>query len=335
MNVAISGRIHLARYIMILGIVILHIPPYVPLDQVSGFFESIKAFFSHGVFRSSVPVLSAISGFLLFREFDKKSYKNIFKSKIKTLAIPMIIWNLPLLFLAYVLQAYFSAGQGLSFKAYPFEIKNWLDGLLGVSGTPINYPLNFLRDIFALSLLSPLFYLMLKRFHLGGLAVISLFFWFDMDGNTVIRNQMAINYCCGALIAIKGWDLCLLDKYRLYCLIGLIGVSILIVVIPIENRSYFRVIAPFLVWPILSYFNDGKIGAFVLRNSQKSFFIFCSHAPILILVSFIYQKLCSENNFYPIFWLITPLIVIFITHSFYRFGYRYFPKLMKVALGGR
>ena len=66
---------------MIVGIVILHVPPYVPLNEVSGLFESIKAFFAHGVFRSSVPVLSAISGYLIIRTIDTKSYGKLVTSK--------------------------------------------------------------------------------------------------------------------------------------------------------------------------------------------------------------------------------------------------------------
>ena len=53
----------------------------------------------------------------------------------------------------------------------------WLDGLISLKGLPVNYPLNFLRDVFVLALLSPvlLFYL-LKRFSYTGLVSISLFF---------------------------------------------------------------------------------------------------------------------------------------------------------------
>lgn len=42
----ISTRISILRFVMILGIVILHTPLYVPIAQVgSGVFDSIKAFF--------------------------------------------------------------------------------------------------------------------------------------------------------------------------------------------------------------------------------------------------------------------------------------------------
>ena len=70
---------------MIVGIVILHVPPPIPLVETApGVFPFIKAYFSHAVFRSTVPVLTCISGFLLFKAGLDSSFLLVFKKKTTT-----------------------------------------------------------------------------------------------------------------------------------------------------------------------------------------------------------------------------------------------------------
>lgn len=64
----IAHRIDLLRFVMIFGIVILHTPQYVNIADVgTGWFDLFKAFFQSAVFRCTVPVLTTISGYLLFK----------------------------------------------------------------------------------------------------------------------------------------------------------------------------------------------------------------------------------------------------------------------------
>ena len=63
----ISRRIAIAKLLLVFGIVITHIPPYLELSNLSFTApETIKAFFAHAFFRAAVPLLAAISGYLLF-----------------------------------------------------------------------------------------------------------------------------------------------------------------------------------------------------------------------------------------------------------------------------
>ena len=52
---------------MIIGIVLLHTPMYVSVADIdSGWFDLTKAFFQSAAFRCTAPVLTLISGYLLF-----------------------------------------------------------------------------------------------------------------------------------------------------------------------------------------------------------------------------------------------------------------------------
>lgn len=74
----IATRIDLLRFIMIFGIVVLHTPQYVNIADVgSGWFDLLKAFFQSAVFRCTVPVLTTISGYLLFKEGLDRNYRKL------------------------------------------------------------------------------------------------------------------------------------------------------------------------------------------------------------------------------------------------------------------
>ncbi|MDA1326673.1 MAG: hypothetical protein O3C34_18275 [Proteobacteria bacterium] len=86
----ISDRIELLRFMLIFGIVILHVPPYIPLGETAdGWFPFIKAFFQHGLFRSTVPVLTCISGFLLFKAYLDQRVRELVVKKTQTLLLPL------------------------------------------------------------------------------------------------------------------------------------------------------------------------------------------------------------------------------------------------------
>ena len=155
-DINISERISLLRYVMILGIVILHIPPNIPLAETgTGVFHFIKAFLVHAVFRSTVPVLTCISGYLLFNSYLYTSISLIFIKKAKRLIVPLFIWNFPIVLLLYVFQSQ-GVFSNYSVKLYPFDAVTFFNGIFSITGAPVNFPLFFLRDLFVLSLLSPL-----------------------------------------------------------------------------------------------------------------------------------------------------------------------------------
>lgn len=56
---------------------------------------------------------------------------------------------------------------------YLFDFINFLDAAIDVSSTPINYPLNFLRDLLVFSLLSPII-----GFFLSKIPIIEFYIFF-------------------------------------------------------------------------------------------------------------------------------------------------------------
>ena len=84
----IHDRIAFLRIVMIFGVIVLHTPAYVPMAAIgSGWFDMVKAFFQLAVFRASVPVLTVISGFLLFKSCIDQEPLRCLTKKTRTILL--------------------------------------------------------------------------------------------------------------------------------------------------------------------------------------------------------------------------------------------------------
>jgi len=335
LNKEISKRIWVTRYFMVIGIIVLHLPPYQPLNELGfSFFDLIKAFFSHGVFRATVPVLTVISGFLVFQANLHLHPFQFLSKKTTTVLIPLVIWNIPLVILIYLSQKYNILSHEFSAELYPFDLLNWVNALTGLFGTPANYPLNFLRDLFAVSLLSPIFWIFLKKSPYLGLAIVLIVYYFNLDGIFVLRNSMLVSFYIGALAATQKWSLTCLDKYAKLLFFVFVLFCTTIVLLDMQNIELFSLLSPFLVWPSMSLIIKTKVYEFLYTNSKSSFFTFLAHGPIILILWLIFQKI-SLNMPYYIYWFLTPIITVYTSILFARYFKQILPRVSSFALGGR
>lgn len=99
----LSKTINFLRFPLIVGVVFIHNDiSSVTMQGIKYEFNNpewyyyIIDFFSQVLSRISVPLFFFISGFLFFyhANFNLSTYKNKLKSRIKTLLIPYLLWNL-------------------------------------------------------------------------------------------------------------------------------------------------------------------------------------------------------------------------------------------------
>lgn len=335
MQSEISRRISITRYLMVIGIIVLHMPPYEALSATGPeLFSYIKAFFSHGVFRATVPVLTVMSGYLLIRSGLQRFPATLVKKKCRSLLLPLILWNVPLVLAIFLLQRFEVASLSLSTILYPVEWTNWINALLGLTAPPANYPLNFLRDLFVIALLSPIMWQMLKRAPYIGLLVISVIYYFNLEGPLVLRNSMLISFYLGALAAHQQWDLRKLDRFAIPCLVTFVGLCAAIVAFKIENREFLRIVSPVLIWPAMSLLVGTWLGNVLQNHAKHSFFTFLSHAPMILIIWMIYQRFADIIP-YPLFWFATPIITAVLAVYLARGFTLVTPKLAAIMLGNR
>jgi succinoglycan biosynthesis protein ExoH len=329
----IRGRFDLLRFAMIVGVVLLHTPQYVPVTEIgSDGFSLVKAFFQNALFRTTVPVLTFISGYLVFHSNIDQTPKKLLAKKSRSLLIPFLVFNLPLLGLAWLAQT--QAGIKLSYDLTSSDAMSWLNMAFGLTGGPINYPLNFLRDMMALMLIAPVIGIMLRHMPFIGLAFVVWFFLNNYDGVLVLRDTMPIVFYLGGLAACCKWNMRALDAYAWPCLMIFLLACVAIVYFRIANTTILRLAAPLLVWPASALFLDSRVGAWCARMNRYSFFIFVAHAPVLILTWQIYKR-AGANVPYPLYWVVTPLATTILLVWIYKLVMKIAPRALQIALGGR
>jgi succinoglycan biosynthesis protein ExoH len=325
-----ENRIDLLRSLMIFGVVILHTPPYIPIAAIgSAPFDLIVAFFQHAVFRTTVPVLTCISGYLLFRASLDLQPLRLLQKKCSSIVIPFLVFNLSLVAAFLLIRAY----TGVSVGSTTIETTGeWLDATLGLTAEPLNYPLNFLRDLIPIFMLAPLMGWFLRKSIWAGLILILLVFAFNLDGSFILRNAMLPVFYVGGMAAVQKWDVGILDCYAAALLALFLGICACIVYFHIANTTYLQLTAPLLIWPAASLLATTALGAWLARMSKYSYFLFLAHAPVLLLVSMIHKKYLSSIPF-PIYWIATPLIVTCIVIAVYKLAMQLSPNTFNAMIG--
>lgn len=327
----ISTRISILRFVMIFGIVILHTPLYTPIEQVgTGAFDFLKAFFQSAMFRCTVPVLTLISGYLLFGSTLPERPKTLFVRKFKSLVIPFLIFNIPLVTLVFVIQSFGSLP--ISYQLVPAQPRIWADAALSMSTVPLNYPLYFLRDLFVLCMLAPIFALLLRRTPLPGLILVGLVFMLNYDGWLVIRTDMPVTFYVGGLCAVYKVNMRGLDKFAPACFGLFVFMCVVVVALQIQNTTGLRLVAPLLVWPAASLLVGTRVGTWLAGMGKYSFFIFLMHAPILMATWMIYSRYGARLP-YPLYWVSAPLVTTALLIGVYKVCRSYIPTLFAWARG--
>lgn len=326
-----STRISILRFVMIFGIVVLHTPPYVPIELLEpGVFSYIKAFFQSALFRCTVPVLSFISGYLLFRSGMDSTPRLLVAKKFNSLVIPFFVFNLPFVAVALVLQM--TGKFDISYQLIPFSWPEFTDAAFSLHRQPINYPLFFLRDLFVLCLLAPVFGPLLRHSPQLAFILISAVFLANIDHDLVMRTAMPVSFFFGGYVAVSKVDVRVLDKYAVPCLVVFLIMCVAILIFKVGNTTALRLISPVLVWPAASLLIGTRFGTWCTSMSKYAFFIFLAHAPVLMLSWKLYTKY-GQGIPYQLYWLSAPVLTTVLLVYLHRLGTKYIPVPFAWARG--
>lgn len=331
----LSERIAIARFFLIAAIVVLHTPPYRPLEELGlNPMDFVKGLLSGPLLRNALPLLTMMSGFLLFH-LGYSSYRELVQRKFRSLIVPLVVWNAPVAAAIYVVQRFSLIDLQLSETLHPATLDAWVNALFALSAESANFPLYFLRDLFALTLLAPLFRVCYRYAPLAGLAGASLVALNGLDGPFLFRSDLLIFFYLGGLVAAKRFDVKALDDYASLALAVLLVGSVVLVLLDQMPNVYLRAVAaPLLMWPAIGLLVGTRFGAFCHRNSGASFLIFVSHGAILALLWLLYARLSSGVP-YAVFYVGAPLICIFFGIVADDLGLRFSPRIRSALLGRR
>ncbi|WP_420935769.1 acyltransferase family protein [Alteromonas sp. A081] len=295
--------------------------------DVNGY--SVMIFFIDVLGRASVPALSVISGFLLVHSARKNSkWPSHIKSKFKKLVVPLICWNI--IIVVFSLMVFYitsvKTSQMRDLVSEPLTILRCIDLLTGINYNSITEPLNFLRDIFVCSIVSPLLIYFCRR-NKEAFVVLVWLICLNYDIKPLImRDSILMFFSIGIALATSGSSLFKLDENKLNILLASL-ISVLFsfyimesITIQLLTEIVFRLIIALLF--IVSSFYIASI--FSLNNSRKigqySFPLYLSHS-ILFSVQWgiwqtLFEKEVSDN--YIIFFSIVPCSTVLFVILLYK-----------------
>ena len=321
-------------------------------SQYGGFY-TISVFLSQGLCRVAVPIFFFISGNLFFNGFnqwDKGFWLNKVKRRVKTLALPYLLWNLItilcLLFSNYI--------KYLFFDGNPVDIVSWFKQIGGISafwsikssGFPINGQMWYIRDLMVFIILSPFFYFFLKKTKIIGLTL--LYFVYLLDCRIRIPGlsiEGVFFFSLGAYNSLFNIDYTSLLSKRRWLFTALAIPFLAIMVISYDNnmatwsycRCLFTLLGTLSIIGIVSFYfeNNSLVVRPLLSNS--SFFIYAAHMPIFLpsIQIVLWKVLPAGNLGFIVNYFVAPIITIVFLVICYSVLRKWMPRTMAILTGGR
>ena len=355
----LSRTISWLRFPLIVGVVFIH--NNISTIRFQGveyefdnpdWYYAVINFFSEVLPRIAVPLFFFISGFLFFYRvsFDRPTYRRKLKSRIRTLLIPYLIWNLVgfLLFSFKHLPVFAHILPGI--HAYPYNWQTFFDSFWAISidpekaaTMPINYPFWFIRDLMIVVVFTPVLHWLISHARLVPVLLLGLCWyfnlWFGIPG-----------------LSIAAWFFFTLGAY--------FSINQVNVVTALAKRSWIPWL--YLVVAVADVLTKGEVyngyihragllvgiaSCFVLVAcglkssrlrvnrflSDGSFFVFATHSLIIGYVTKGAYFLLRPTSPYVLILLyfLSPILTIALCLWAYHLLRRFLPKVGALVTGGR
>ncbi len=169
-------------------------------------YEFLKLLVSQTLVKVAMPVFFIMSGYLFFANVDKwdvATYKKKILRRVKTLLIPYLIWNL---LMAVKLKAFSMSMLWAYWNPAGTQI-DWF-GHEQLMTAPANMPLWFLRDLMVVSLLTPILYILVRKFGYWLMAVLTVLYLSGVCAFIPGLSAYAVFFfTLGAFFSIRRTDL--------------------------------------------------------------------------------------------------------------------------------
>ena len=210
-------QIDFLRFSLVVGLVLLHYGSFPNSEclpsqgyicsryPIATSVNSYMYFF----FLSSVPTLSAISGYLFFKSADHspRFYLRRYRSRVRSILLPMISWNAFALILSALTFLLFPLSPRLiSYDVFSLRYQDFINALLGLTRHPVHFQFWFLHDLFLTILCAPLLSIAIRRIPWIGLATVFTIwithwnFW-----GIFFRADVLFFFYIGAMARILDW----------------------------------------------------------------------------------------------------------------------------------
>ena len=165
----------LVYFLMALLVIFVHNSAVEQYSSLSGdlwmdIAELMKNFFAYGIGSVAVPMFFIISGMTFFRDYEPKKYGQKMKSRIKTLVIPYLVWNV--LGMVFVILCTYTPIRNIvsSREMFSFSLQNILEGIFLYK---YNYTFWFMFELIIFVLVTPIFDIITRNKWIGWAATLA------------------------------------------------------------------------------------------------------------------------------------------------------------------
>lgn len=326
MDKNISKAIAIMRMPVIIGPIMIHCA----IKNI-GVGSTMQYILSSIIGEVAVPLFYTISGFLFFSKIVPNWYLTKLKSRIRSLLVPYLLWNL----IAYLVYSFAGEMQWNQF----FESFWVVEGKMGHS--PADGPLWFVRTLMMAAICSPIFFFINKKKYTSWISMMLVVAWVlgtPKFNQGIVKGFVFFNF--GVWLAFQNFKLKESpSKYCFYCSLLLFIIIGAIDILTIEmNESLHMIIhrlstlIGFFVFFYVCFVVKGKISSLLCKCGGASFFVYCIHEPILFSYKNTLVSILGANVF-------TFVILVFVTTilslAIYTVLNKFTPKLLHLLSGSR
>lgn len=345
-NKTLSEVITFLRFPLIFFIIMLHCYSSLRLEGDHELYFKMVYPLALSMGETGVPGFFFISGYLFF--LSRKTYSEKLQSRLHTLFIPYLLWNLFLLIL-YILAYIIGHPQEINGKSmidYSFidylrlfwDRGSYDDG----NFVPLLCPLWYIRNLIIMSIISPLLYYIIR--YVREVFLIFVTFWWMTTPNNAFIPQTVLFFSLGAYFSILDMNpLELIDRKKGVVL----SLFVIFAIGDILSHVYIGTPANLQIHRISLIFNIPALlflGDWCVRHEYTSkwlpnaaFIVFCVHYPIVVVL----RKFCvahfsdASDIIHIILYIACVVISTLLSLSIYQILNRYFPKVKNILSGNR
>jgi fucose 4-O-acetylase-like acetyltransferase len=295
--------------------------------------------------RTSVPLLALLSGWLFSARF-KGSFLAVVARRSRTLLVPLVMWNLVMLACVYLSTQLFHLQGSLA-----TTWSHWINRILGVTQTPVNTPLYFLRDLFLASLAgAALLWLRPGRRVVWAVAAAATALVILVPIEPVMMRPYILPQFLLGIAIQRSWDIA---KPRSLWIIGCVGLVLLVLHLRAPfgyeraDEVVFRVAMVALGWVIAAWLASTRAAGPIVRISPAIFLVFCAHTPLGIFWGHLSLRLgqwlaelhgwarTTVALYDAGIYLVTPAFMLLAGTAIFGLMKRRTPALLAMMNGGR
>ncbi len=342
----LSAAITWLRFPLIFFIILLHCYSVVRLEGRHGVYFRTVYPFALWIGETGVPGFFFISGYLFF--LSKKSYKQKLETRFHTLLIPYLLWN-GLLLVLYIFSYIVGYPQDINHRNIAdFGIIDYIR-LFWDRGTydngnfvPILCPFWYIRNLLIMSLLSPIFYYIIRYTRVFFIFIVSV--WWMATYNNAFIPQTILFFSLGAyfsIFEINSLETFIKRKVLFTTLFAITAIGDIATHGYIDNSFSLQFHRLSLIFNIPAIF---MLADWCVRHGYTSkflpnaaFIVFCVHYPIVIVL----RKFCivqysdASDIIHIMLYFACVAISTLLSLSIYQILNRHFPKVKNVLSGNR